>query len=876
MFSKLIRHYFLSLVFFILGLSVSLFAANYHVFPVLATSPVVSKTVEQLDRAVALEQQGQYFYTTNQFERAIKIWRQVEQIYADSENILSQTRVLSNLALAYSQESNWEQATANIIASLDLLKQAAEINSVEKTRTLAQVLNNQGILQLAQGQVEEAIVAWQDAMSNYKIVGDKLGVIRSLINQASAFKSLGLYRRALKTLAQVEEALAQQPDSIIKATGLRSYGDILRLVGNVEYSQQILEQSLAIASDLESPQDEAKTLFALGNTFRSALAYPKALEFYQQALVTCQDDLACVQTNLLLQINIAQLNLLLETESWERGGELISEIKSNLSDFAPNRVDINNQINFAHSLVELKSKALSQSQTIANMPSWSEIEQIIADAVNKARIIRDRRAESYALGLQGQVEEQLQRWNAASQTTQKALVLAQSINSPEISYLWHWQLGRISQAQQDRPKAISHYSQAIEILKSLSQDLVAIDPDIQYSFRESVEPVYRGLVSLLLETDGNAEVSQANLQGARDVIESLQLAELNNFFREACLDAQPVKIDRLDRHAAVIYPIILSDRLEVILSIPDQPLRHYSTPIARNRLEAIIEEFRQSIVIRSRREFYAPSQKLYNWLIRPALADLAANEIKTLVFVPDGSFRNIPLGALHDGKQYLIEQYSVALTPGLQLLAPRPLEQVSLKAIAAGLTEQRQGFTALDYVNLELEEIKETVSSIVLLDREFTTETLQREIKFSDSPIVHIATHGQFSSSLEDTFLLAWDSRISINELDKILQTRTPSQEQAIELLVLSACETATGDKWAALGLAGMAVRAGARSTLATLWSVNDRATAQLMGEFYQELSAKYLAKAEAVRQAQLKLLNSRWYKHPFYWAPYVLLGNWL
>jgi CHAT domain-containing protein len=184
---------------------------------------------------------------------------------------------------------------------------------------------------------------------------------------------------------------------------------------------------------------------------------------------------------------------------------------------------------------------------------------------------------------------------------------------------------------------------------------------------------------------------------------------------------------------------------------------------------------------------------------------------------------------------------------------------------------------------MELTEIQSKIDSTILMDRKFTTEALTKAIEFSDYPIVHIATHGQFSSSLEDTFLLTWDSRIDIEHLNRILQTRTPSQQQAIELLVLSACESATGDKWAALGLAGMAVRAGAKSTLATLWAVNDLATAELMTEFYQQLTIHSsidpgyrITKAKAIREAQLKLLHSRWYKHPFYWAPYVLLGNWL
>ncbi|MEY2832138.1 MAG: hypothetical protein RLZZ574_1396, partial [Cyanobacteriota bacterium] len=358
--------------------------------------------------------------------------------------------------------------------------------------------------------------------------------------------------------------------------------------------------------------------------------------------------------------------------------------------------------------------------------------------------------------------------------------------------------------------------------------------------------------------------------------ESLQVAELNNFFREACLDTQEVNIDHLDRQAAVIYPIILSDRLEVILSLPNQPLQHYSTKISQTELELIIEQFRHNIVIRSRRNFYRSAQKLYDLVIRPAVDDLTKSKIKTLVFVPDGAFRNIPLSALYDGQHYLLEDYSIALTPGLQLLNPRPLKPAKLKIIAAGLTERVDGFAGLDYVTSELKEIESRIESRVLVNQDFTSAALKQEIQDSDYPIVHIATHGQFSSALEDTFLLTWDDRLNINELGSILQTRNVDLKNAIELLVLSACETATGDNRAALGMAGMAIRAGAKSTLATLWSVNDQATAKLMSSFYQELSEQHLPKAEALRQAQLTLLHNPWYGHPFYWAPYVLLGNWL
>ena len=859
---KLRQRHLLLFMFAIVGLSIALLPNMHRFDPVLAVAP--PQQMLETESAAELETKGKYFYSIAQYQEAANLWQKAVNIY-DSSDSLNRARVMSNLALAQGQLNNWSQATKNINLSLDLLRNDPDLEISNKVRALAQVLNNQGILLLGQGKSEKAIATWKQAEDSYQQVGDELGVIRASINQASAFKQLGLYRRALKTLTEVESSLAKQPDTKIKVAGLRSYGDILRLVGEVKRSQEVLKESLTIASRLESSGEEIEILLVLGNTYKAR--YPdKALALYQQGFEICQQQ-QCLQTDLPLQIYLAQLNTLLATPDWQKGKSLIPKIEAEFARLPINRANVDRRLNFAHSLVELRHHSKSEHRV-------ADIEQFLVTTTEQAEQINYPKAQSYSLGLLGEIREELEDWHNAQQYTQKALILSQSINAPEVSYLWQWQLGRIDRALEERSQAIVHYSQAVELLKSLSRDLVAIDPDVQYSFRDSVEPVYRGLVSLLLETDEGESISQANLEGGREVIESLQVAELNNFFREACLNAQAVDIDNVDRQAAVIYPIILDNRLEVILSLPNQPLKHYSTKIERADLEQVIARFRRNIVVRSRRNFYDSSEKLYDLVIRPALDELNRSRIKTLVFVPDGAFRNVPLSALYDGKRFLIEDYSIALTPGLQLLNPRPLEQVKLKTIAAGLTEEVDGFAGLDFVDSELQEIESQVNSRLLVNKEFTSEALKKEIQYSDYPIVHIATHGQFSSSIEDTFLLAWDERININELNNILQTR--SQENALELLVLSACETATGDSRAALGLAGMAVRAGARSTLATLWSVNDRATSELMSDFYRELSEKHLPKAEAVRQAQLTLLHNRWYRHPFYWAPYVLLGNWL
>ena len=869
--SKFKQRCLLWLVFIILGLSISLFSNVYNA-PAVAKLAKVDTAIDAKD-ATELEQQGTNYYSVNQFERAIDIWQKANKIYA-GRDILGQARVLGNLALAYSQLNQGQQAVESITTSINLLEQS-KISPGDKVPVLAQIFNNKGILELNRGRVEQAIASWQRAKVNYQLAADDLGVTRASINQASAFKELGLYQRALNTLEDVEESLRKQPNSLIKATGLRSYGDILRLVGQIERSQEILKASLEVILNSDNPNEEVKTLIVLANTYKNS--DPQlALDIYLRGLKTCRQNSSCLASDLSLQINLAVVNLLLDTPQWQDSQKLIAPIKHDFARLPNNRVNIARQVNFANALIKLNCKSALIKQNQNNISQLSTTDKFLAETAKQAEAINDKKAQSYAWGLRGKIAEELQNLSLAQKYTRQALVLGQKLNASEIVYLWQWQLGRIERILGKHSSAIAHYSRAVELLKSLSQDLVSIDPDVQYSFREGVEPVYRELVSLLLTSDETEKISQANLERGRDIIESLQLAELNNFFREACLNANIVNIDSVDPQAAVIYPIILNDRLEIIFSLPNLPLQHYATNIDRDKLEAIVEQFRQRVVVRSRRNFYRPAKQLYDLLIRPVLKDLTQNEIKTLVFVPDGSLRNIPFSALYDGQQYLIENYSVALTPSLQLLAPRPIKRVKLKTIAVGLTKSRQGFSPLKYVNSELNKIKATVDSTVLLNGEFTSQALKQKIEYSDYPIVHIATHGQFGSSMEDTFLVAWNEKLNIDRLDDILQTRNFERENAIELLVLSACETAAGDKRAALGMAGMAVKAGARSTLATLWSVNDFSTAKLMSEFYPELSDKHLTKADAIRQAQISLLHSRYYSHPFYWASYVLLGNWL
>ena len=833
----------------------------------------------QIAQASSPLEQGRLRYQAGQFAEAVTLWQQAAQTYQRQGNTPHQALSLSYLAMAYKDLGQWEAARGAIAQSLDLLQTAAVTGkptqrSPHSTLILAQVWNTQGSLQFATGDPQAALNSWKQAEAIYDQVEDRSGKLGSQINQARALQSLGLYRQTRTALEQVNEQLQAQPNSVLKARALQSLGVTLQLVGAAPESLEILQQSLGLTQQLGATADISGIQLSLGNTAR-ALADPSAaLGHYQQAAATATTAIAQVEAQL------SQLSLLVETNQDAAALALLPQIQTQLPQLPASRAAIHARVNYAQSWLQLT--AGDRQASLAN--DAPAIAQGLSTAIQQARQLQDVRAESYAMGQLGQLYESKQQWSAAQDLTEQALALASGINAADIAYQWQWQLGRIlcqggqpCAPEGDLTGAIAAYTDAVAQLRSLRSDLVA-NPEIQFAFRERVEPVYRELVTLLLTPQpGQAALSQSHLQQARDVIEALQLAELENFFQEACLDAQPQQIDQIDPTAAVIYPIQLPDRLAVIMAIQGQPLRYHETPLAQADLDRSFSQMRQSLnPVFPNQARLQVAQQLYDWLIRPVEPTLAAEAIQTLVFVPDGPLRSLPMAALHDGQHYLIENYGVAVTPGLQLLAARSLAPKQLKLLVGGLTEASQGFAALPAASFETEQIAAQVPAQVFLNQNFTQANLQQQINRRSFPVVHLATHGQFSSNLDNTFILAWDGKIKPKAFGQLLQSRQLRRTNPIELLVLSACQTAAGDDRAGLGLAGLAVRSGARSTLATLWSVHDQATADLMVEFYQALTQPGTTKAAALRQAQLNILQQEEYQHPFFWAAFVMIGNWL
>jgi CHAT domain-containing protein len=813
-------------------------------------NPLVSAPVSALGAKGSLEQ-GRALYKDGRIAEAIAAWQAASQQFATQGDPLNQALSLSYLSLAQQELNQWEAAQITIAQSLKLL----EANPKADAILWAQALNTQASLQLHLGKADDALENWQRSQKYYQQAGDQQGSLGVQINQAQALQNLGFYRRARKQLEQLVEQLESQPDTEVKISSLRSLGSALQVIGYTEASHTVMEKAKAIATKIGATQELNAALLSLGKIAIDSGDQDAALRYLQEAEAKATNPAERLQARLDL------LNLYIWTQQVQSAIALAPKIQQQLQTLPVSRSSVYSTVHFVSTINRL--------QNPAQLVSVKDLAQLLAQAIQSAQQLQDSQATSYALMQQAQLYTRTQQLPEALQLTERSLNIARMIRADDIVSQSAWQLGRIQNQQGNRTAAIASYTEAIKALQSLRGDLIAINPDIQFSFRESVEPVYRELVALLLDDSP----TQTHLVQARNLIESLQVAELDNFFREACLD-KTRQIDQVDPTATVVYPIILPDRLAVILSAAGQPLRYYSQPQSQATVEKTLAQLLEGLnpvsdsAMRQR-----VSKQVYDWLIRPAEQDQALKTTQTLVFVLDGRLRNIPMAALYDGERYLIEKYAVTLSPGLQLMASQSLTQKQHNALVAGISESRYGFSSLPAVEKEVKEISRKVSGSTLLNQEFTSNSLAERVKTMGAGIVHLATHGQFSSRQEDTFLLTWDGRVNVKDLSELLQNR--DRDRAIELLVLSACETASGDDRAVLGLAGLAVKSGARSTVATLWPVRDRAAALLMTKFYEQLLQPGATKAKALQQAQVSLLRKTDYDDPFFWSAFVLVGNW-
>ena len=366
----------------------------------------------------------------------------------------------------------------------------------------------------------------------------------------------------------------------------------------------------------------------------------------------------------------------------------------------------------------------------------------------------------------------------------------------------------------------------------------------------------------------------------------------------------------VDKTAQKDTPLVASTNIDPrkIINPKTATLRETVENTSRQDLLATAAQFRQEVsnVKKLQEATYLESaQELYQTLIAPIEQELQANDIDVLVFSMDSGLRLLPIAALHDGEQFLIEKYAVSLVPSFGLTDTRYVNLNQSPILAMGASEFSEQ-PSLPTMPIELETIvRNPRRGEIFLNEQFTVENFKVQNNRSNPfPIIHLGTHAEFQTeNLSDSYIQFYDDKLELSELREISDELgwNSSDASPIELLVLSACQTALGDEEAELGFAGLAVQAGVKSALASLWYISDLGTLALMSEFYNSLGDT-LIKAEALRQTQLKMLqgevkvNDRQVQlsngqslnlpaefpqgslelsHPYFWSAFTLIGNW-
>lgn len=424
---------------------------------------------------------------------------------------------------------------------------------------------------------------------------------------------------------------------------------------------------------------------------------------------------------------------------------------------------------------------------------------------------------------------------------------------------------------------------AVERVEEIRSDLARSQriSDFGRSFRERAGLPYLLLADLYLSQE---DASEADFNRAREAIEGFKSWELEDFYRDDCVNLtlknQRDLSDLNDPSIGVLYVIPLPDRTEILLGSM-KGTRRWRSELDAESIYRLARVFRHQLEADyGTPRFGETSRKLFDELIGPGLKGMKEDGLSHLVFVPDGPLGNIPLGAFCDPAtgRYLIEDFSISISPGLRLTSGEAGFGEVPVGVVAGCSDFEVPFFDLPGVRKEVSDLAGMYGSdLKLIDEGFKVAALRQVMLEREVSVVHIATHGEFNGAAEGTYLLAsGNEKLSLDDLELMIRPKK-FRGRALDLLCLSACRTAAGDDQAALGFAGSAVKSGSRSVVATLWYIDDGASSEIVTAFHRGyLDGK--SKAEALQLAQVNYLRAQGVdgnRHPHFWAPFVLIGEW-
>ncbi len=643
--------------------------------------------------------------------------------------------------------------------------------------------------------------------------------------QGNAYSGMGKYERAITAYK-----------NSLQKTSLPSQLSILNNLVKVLNDRR--ESQIALAREVRSPTEANKYRTLADRDRILALKYAKRALDLSQRQTSPSAIRALINWNHLGQRKLSPSYL-------ERGRKILKNLE-------PSRSLVYLMINWAK---------IDRDNQI----SWLE------RAKDVAEVIANEGAESYVLLEMADYYAEAQNLEKALDFAKKAQLKAQFSFTYDSLYRSQHLAGIIYRQIGNTNAAIEAYRSAIASMDTIYQNLTGTQSRqiTVTEFEREIEPIYRETLELILS---NLQDDSAKLNEALLIYDKLRLAQLRSYFGDNCFEIYRKDVSSKtlleNKNAALINSIILDDEVFFILQLPDGRIVKSSSKISQKKLDELAKQWYTTLTEGHNWNFRSGSSFFYELIIKPFEAELEQADPQVLVFIHDGILRNLPMAALYDGEQFLAEKWASVSSIGLNFTSTTR-ERENLEALIFGLEASRLGWSRLDNVDQETTFVQEILGGNKFLNSQFTVDNLYRQLREQKYSVLHLATHGYFGGTSETSFILAYDRQISAAKLEEILL----SSNQLIELLVLSACETAVGNDRALLGLAGIAARSGVASTLGSLWMVRDDAQSETIEAFYTQIKENKDNRAIALQQIQVEKIRN--FAHPQEWAALNLIGDW-
>ena len=853
------------------------------------------------------------------YPQALKTLEQALSLAQEIKLKPSEVSILGNLGTVYDAQGQYDRAEEYYRDSLGLSRELG-LKSSEAT-----AFTNLGILSGKRGQYAQALAFEQRALSIFEAIGSIGSVASARLALGAYQRAQGYYVEALDQQRQALEDMQKISNRDDEAYALAELGLTYLELGQADKALQHHQAALAIYRDIGDRSGEAKALGLKGLVYDDQGQYQQALQAYEQSLAIRRDigDVAGESISLThLGFTYEQLG---DYAAARAAFQQALEIQQQIGARGREGLTLNGlalayagQGNYTEAL-DLQQQSLALHRELGDRPNEAKV---LSDM---GRLFADQDQPELAIVfLKASVNlTETLRGELQSLSTEDQASFAESV-SDRYRCLADLliQAGRIPEAQRvlDLLKIEEIREFTRNTRASWTTDGIALNP-----LEQQIVEIHGGLIALGQKI---YTCEQSNCPNS----------ELNSYYRDqqklvASYNEQVAKFETTVRdnrynddffynpdnlsdsardiveapHTMLIYPFVLEETLWLLWTTAGGVVGTVEVDVSQAELSEIVRQFGEQLANPNEfplTDLQATSNVLYNWLIQPLEVDLEKHSIKRLVFAQDRVTRYIPMAALYDGEQYLVERYTLStiLSAEWTDTKDRLTTVADTPVLGLGVSQSVSGFSALPNVQSELNGIiRETndpgiYPGRIFLDNAFDFEALWQNAR--NYRILHIATHAEFvPGALDQSYLVLGNGvHLKINEIKTIGR-----QLKDVHLVVLSACETALGeenvDGREIAGLSAYFLAPNrAKSVLASLWQVADDSTSLLMQAFYTKLAADNLSKAEALQRVQMAFIQNEdemasllarggfesitpaietaSLSHPYYWAPFILIGN--